>query len=164
MKFDGAVTSTVGLKRARRTISVVGDLGVGVVVREDDAVLEAERDGFLEEIQVGNRGGRVVRIVEPEQLGSARYFVGNRAQVRSEAVLFSEFEKVWLTAVEQASRGVDRVARVGNQNHVARIDNRSREVSDPFLRSDQRADLGLWIEVDAEPAPIPVCGALPIRG
>ena len=42
MELDRAFARAVELEHARRAIAVVGDFGVGDIVRQDDVVLEAE--------------------------------------------------------------------------------------------------------------------------
>ena len=127
-------------------------------MREDNVVLEAEFDRVLEEREVNGRGGRIVGIVQPQHLCAPRHFGGNRGEVGHESVFFSQRQKIRLAAVENASRVIDRVARIGNQHDVAWIDDRGREIRDAFLGADQRAHFALSVEADAEAAPVPLRG------
>lgn len=54
---------------------------------------------------------------------------------------------------------VDRVAGVRDEDDIAWIDDRSREISDSFLRADERADLAPGIEALPEAALKPLCGS-----
>src|SRR5207249_6149914 len=66
---------------------------------------------FLQEGALGGRRSRIVRIIEPHQLGPASDLGRNRGQVRQKSVLLAEPHEVRLAAVEHASRVLDRVAR-----------------------------------------------------
>ena len=55
-------------------------------------------------------------------------------------------------ARHQEAEGVDRVARVGHQHHVARRRDRLRHVGEAFLGAERGDDLGLGIELHAEAA------------
>ena len=57
---------------------------------------------------------------------------------------------------EPRRHAVHRVAGVGDQRLVPGIEVRERDVPDALLRADQRDHLGLGIELDAEPPPVPV--------
>src|SRR5207248_6513423 len=68
MELESHLTRARRLQKAGRAISVERYLRIGCVVAEDDLVLAAELHGALEESEIRNRRGRVVRIVEPHQL------------------------------------------------------------------------------------------------
>ena len=61
VELDGALLGPLGLEDRRRLEAVEAELGVGVVVDDDDVVLAGEVDELLEEVEVDARGGRVVR-------------------------------------------------------------------------------------------------------
>ena len=131
-------------------------------MRKDDVVFEAEVDRAVEERGIDGRRGRIVRIVEPQQTGAARDFVGNRRKVRNEPIFFLERKEIRLAAVENASRIIDRIARVRNQHDIARIDHGGGEVGDSFLRTDECADLARGVEAMAEAALEPSGGSAAI--
>ena len=58
---------------------------------------------------------------------------------------------------------VDRVARLGHQHLVARVDERPRQVGDPLLGADQGQDLGVRVQLDPEAAPVEVGDRAPER-
>src|SRR6266545_1822873 len=58
---------------------VVGDLGIGVVMGQQQVVVGGEADSLLELVESGDRGGRVGRVVEPEKLGPVRHLAVDAA-------------------------------------------------------------------------------------
>ncbi len=53
------------------------------------------------------------------------------------------------------------IARVGNQRHVAGVDEAQRHVGDPFLRPDERQHLFVGVERQAEALLVPRGDRLP---
>ena len=79
MELDADLAGAVGLEEADRPVAVEGDLAVGAVVADGDVMLAGEGDRLLEEVEVGDGAGRVVGVVQPEQLGRvARPRAGRR--------------------------------------------------------------------------------------
>ena len=60
-------------------------------------------------------------------------------------------------ARHQKSEGVDRIARIWTEDHVARRGDRLRDIGETLLRAQRRDDLGLRIELHAE-APVVIGG------
>jgi hypothetical protein len=58
---------------------------------------------------------------------------------------------------------VHRVAGLGHQHLVARVDERPRQVGDPFLGADQGQDLGVRVELDPEAPAVEVRDRAPER-
>jgi len=118
-------------------------------VADDDLVTRGEADRLLEERARGDRRRGVVRIVEPQELRAPRDLVGDGAQVGEEAVLATQRHAVRDAAVEVRPDVIDRVARVGHQHDVARIDEGDRHVGDALLRADERDHLRGRVEPNA---------------
>ena len=57
-------------------------------------------------------------------------------------------------AGHQKSEGVDRIARVGNEDDVAGRDDRLGDVGEAFLGAERRHDLPLGVELHPEPAAV----------
>ena len=57
------------LQEAGWTVAIEGDLGVRAVVHDDELVPSRQLDHLLKEIIRRNRPGRIVRVVEEEQVG-----------------------------------------------------------------------------------------------
>ena len=55
-------------------------------------------------------------------------------------------------ARHQEAEGMDRIARVGHEDDVARRGDRLRHVGEAFLRAERGDDLGVGIELHAEAA------------
>ena len=68
-----------------------------------------------------------------------------------------------LTAREPGPRGIDRVAGVGHEDDVARVDECERDVRRPFLGPDQGQDLGGRLQGHAEALGVPAGGRLAER-
>ena len=67
--------------------AVEGDLRVGMVVRDHDVVLPSPCDRSLQELQWRDRGRRVVRIAQPDELRSPRDVGRDIREVEQESVL-----------------------------------------------------------------------------
>src|SRR3546814_11426363 len=96
LELDRALLGPLGLEDRGRVPAVEAELGVGVVVDDDDLVLASEVDELLEEVEVDAGGGGVVgerahdharpgpRVLEgvadpPEELPVVVTVAGNRA-------------------------------------------------------------------------------------
>ncbi len=122
-------------------VAVEGDLGVGVVVHDEDLVGAGELDHALEEPLGHDRAGRVVGVVEVHQLGLARDVLVDRAEVGDEAELGLERHQHGLGACEPRAAGVDGVAGVGGERVVAGVEEGEVEVEDRLLGADRGDDL-----------------------
>ena len=119
---------------------------------DDDQVAPAgDVDCVLEEVELGRRAGRVVRVVEVEELR-----VGGALELGQEAVLLMQRQVVHLRAREDGARGVRRVAGVGSEADVARVERGERDVADAFLAAEHRDHLPVRVELDAEAVAIEV--------
>ncbi len=163
MELDADVARAVDLEERHRLLAVEVDLGVRGVVADDDLVTLGERDRLAEELARRGRRRRIVRVAEPHQLRGLRDAVGNRRQVGQERVLAPQRHAMDDAVAESRADRVDRITGVGAEHDVARIDERDRHVRDAFLRADQRDDLAIGVEADAESRCVPVRGGTPER-
>src|SRR5215204_6497825 len=138
------------LEETRRHVAVEADLGVGVVVDENQVVRPRELDGALEGPLRKDRARGVVRVVEVEQIGSPDHIVGNRLEIREELVLRRQRQIVDVGAREDRARRVRRVPGRRAQRHLARVKACHRDVPDRLLAPQRRHDLRRRIELDAE--------------
>jgi hypothetical protein len=120
-QFDGDVRRALDLEDARGAVAVEGVLAVGVVVDDEDVVPAGELDGALEEREVRRRGGRVVRVVQPEHAGQAARLVRDRVEVDQEVVLGQQRGLVRDGAREDVPDVVGRVARARGNGQVAGV-------------------------------------------
>ena len=139
-----------GVSRNERGGAFVIHLAVGEIARDDHVVLLRERDHAFVEAGRRQRGGRIVRVVDPHDLRAPRDVGRDRVQVDEEAVLAAQRKEVGLAAREPGQRRVHGIARVGAEHDVARVDEREREVRDRLLRSDHADDLFLRVERQVE--------------
>ena len=116
-------------------------------------MLAGELDDPLEEAVGDDRAGRVVRVVEEDQARAAQVLGGRsrRGRGRSRAPARSGSTHR-LGAGEQRPAGVDRIAGVGGERDVARIEEGEAEVVDALLGADRRDHLGLGVDLDPEAA------------
>ena len=94
-----------------------------------------------------DRAGRVVRVVDEQQLRARSRVVGvDRVEVGDEAELGHERHQHRGGAGEQRPAGVDRVAGVGGERDVVGVEEREVEVEDALLRADRRHHLAVGVE------------------
>ena len=84
MEFDRDLARARDLEDARRDVPVEGDLAVRVVVSDQDVVALAELDRALEVIARGDRRGRVVGVIEVDELGAPHDVLGNLLHLEQE--------------------------------------------------------------------------------
>ena len=117
-------------------------------------MLLRERDQILVEIEVCNVGGGVGGIADHQR---QRFWdrMDDRALHRLEELRRRlRRHRADHTARHQEAEGVDRIARVGAQHDVARRGDRLRHIGKAFLRAERGHDLGVRIELYAEPPPV----------
>ncbi len=139
-----------GLEERRRAVAVVGDLGVGVVVDDDDVVAPGEIDDPGEEVVLDDAARGVVRVVDEHQPGARGHVGRDRVEVGLEAELGQQRHRHRLRAGQERAGGVDRVAGIARQRDVARVQEGQVDVGDGLLGPHRRDDLGRRIEGHAE--------------
>src|SRR6266508_4145373 len=77
---------------------------------DDDIISVGEVDNPVEKIFVRHRSRRIVRIIDPKKLGLLGNLHGNRIEIGQELIVFSQRQKVVLTAVEVCTDMIDGVA------------------------------------------------------
>ena len=108
------------LEDARRPITVEGQVAVGVVVRQQDAVAAADGHRALEVLQRRDRGRRVVGIVDEHQLGPPEHRLRDLLEIEQEVVLRPQRRDVRLGAGQDGAAEIGLVARLGHDGDVAR--------------------------------------------
>ena len=140
------VPGALCLEDRRRLVAVVGDLGVGRVVADQDVVATRELHGFVEESERGDGGGRVVGVVEPQDFGAPRHVRRHGGQIGQPVVLSAQRQNEAFAACHQGADVVDRIARLRHEGDIARINERPRDVRDAVLAADGGEDFGFGIE------------------
>src|SRR5262245_16031951 len=148
------------LQDARRLVAVESQIGVRQIVDDQIAALARYRDGLLEELLLNADRRRVVREREYKELGllrtrviepAKRIYRGFRPTLG--ALADRQFDQ--FAARDGRGEGMDRVARVGNDYPVARLDQRHHQVREALFRADGRDRLGLGIDFDAVATRVP---------
>ena len=128
------------------------DLGISEIGQDEDLVLLRERDEVLVEIEARDIGGRIGGIAD-DQRDRLRDRMDDRALHRLEELRRRlRRHRADHAARHQEAEGMDRVARIGAQDDVARRGDRLRDIGKAFLRAERRDDLGVRIELHAEAA------------
>ena len=121
-------------------------------------MLVGQRREALEELERGDRAGRIVRVVDPNDRRSLPRLGGNAVEIRQEGVLLEQGQIVELGAGEERAALVDRVAGLGREDKplvALSVQHDLREVEDRLLAAVGRDHLGIGIELDAEAARAP---------
>ena len=156
MELDGDILGPVRLQDARRPVAVVGDLGIGVVVGQQEVVAPRERDRLIEELERRRRRGRVVGVVQEHQLRLLERIRGDGAQIGQEAAAGPQRHRVGNALGHDRRRAVHGVAGVRYDRHVAGVQQRPGQVREPFLGADQSENVGGGLEGHAEAPAVPV--------
>ena len=156
MEFHADIFRAVHFHKAGRPLAVVENFRVGRVVADDDLILLRELNHPLEVVLGHDDGRRIVRRVQPHQLGLPRHIFGDRVQIGQEPVGFRERHNVRDPAAEARADRIDRVAGAGDQHDIAGINECQMDVADAFLRTDQRQHFVGRVQRHVEPALVPI--------
>ena len=138
------------LEERGRAVAVVRDLGVGVVVHDDQLVTAGERDRPLEEVVLDDPAGGVVGVVEEHHPRAGGDVRRDGLQVGLEPQLRQEGHGDRLGARQQRPGGVDGVARIAGQGDVAGVEEGQVDVGHGLLGAQRGDDLRGGVEGDAE--------------
>ena len=105
--------------------------------------------------EVRDGAGRVVRVVQPQQLRAGGVGGGHLVEAWQPAVLLAQRERKRVAAREHRRDLVHGVAGRRADREIAGVDEAQRQVPDALLRADQRDHLGLRVERHAVAALIP---------
>ena len=162
MHLDANVASAGRLQKAGRDVFVVGDLAVGHVVNDDDAVLLGERHRPLEEGDVSDGRRGVAWVVDEEQLGLLRDVRWHRVEIGEEPSLLRQRQWVWCASRELHRHRVDGIAGVRHERDIAWVDEAEGDVADALLGADQGQDLLVGVEAQPEAALVPASDGLAV--
>ena len=131
---------------------------------EPDAELFAQGDQALEEGQVDALGGRVGGEVDDEDFGPRGHAGDGGFDLGEELGGGVNGEREDVCAGDDGAVDVDGVARIGDENGVAAIEDGEAEVGDAFFRADGDDGLGGGVEVDVVARTVPVTNGLTQAG
>ncbi len=149
-QLDGHVLGTRSLKQTDGLVAVEADLGVGVVVDEEQVVLLGERDSLVEVLRRGRCRGGVVGVAQEHHLGLGEHICRNVVEVGQEVVLLVHRHEVALATGEDAAGLIDGIAAAGNERVVAGIDECEEDVRDALFGADEGDDLVVGVDIDIE--------------
>ena len=121
MELDADFLGSLNCEEAHSLLAIVVDLGVRVVVTDDDVISFGEADHLGEEFLGGDRRGGIVGVADPQEGGPVGHGCGNRGEVGQKPVFLTQRHEVRITAAEEGADVVHRVAWVRDQHHVPRI-------------------------------------------
>ena len=110
-----------------------------------------QRHDLLEERPVDDRGRRVVRVVEDQDLGPGEQALADPRDVGEERLRVADVERDHVGRGQGDGVDVDREARRRDQRRVARPEQGQAHVAEPLLRADRGDDLVVGVEAHAEP-------------
>ena len=152
------------LQHRRRRIVVEIDFGVGEIGQDEDAVPLRERHQLLVEVEIGDVGRRVRRIADHDG-DRFRDRMDDRALQRGEECRRRlGRHRTDHAACHQEAERVDRIARIGHQDHVTRRSDGLRHVGEAFLGAERGDDLRFGVQLHAEPARVIGCLGTPQTG
>ena len=126
-QLNSSMATSLAPGRSRKLggdVAVEADLGVGVVVDDEQVVLLGERDRAIEVLVVGDGRGRVVGVAQEHHLGLGEHLGRGRLEVGEEAVLLGHRHPPGLAADHDAAGVVDGVADAGDERVLAGVDER----------------------------------------
>ena len=156
VELNAPVLGSGDLENRRRVVPVEADIGVGVVVDDDQIPLGRERDDLLEERGIDTDRRRVVRERDDEHPRLGPAVLPGPLQVGDELVPLGQGNLTDGSASEDGSPDMDRVGGCGNEAGIARLEQDPHEMGEALLGPDDVQHLGLRIEVDPEPSQIEV--------
>ncbi len=112
--------------------------------------MAAKIDHLAVEIEVDHLGRRIGREIQDQRLGRRHRLFDAAFQAVEEIVIRSDGDVMDVGPGDDEAVGVDRVARVGRQHHVARRGDRLGEIGQPLLRPQGDDVLGVGIDADVE--------------
>ena len=138
---------------------VEDDLGVGVVVDNDDVVLPGESNELFIEGPGRRHAHGVGRVGHHHHLGLPGQLRVDGVQVRQVAVLRPQLVIRDFRAAEHGTHFKDGVAGVGHQHHVAGVADGQADVGQPLLGAVDGHDL-ILLQLHAVAGAIPVLHGL----
>lgn len=98
MKLNADISGSVCLKKTDRFEAVVGYFAVRAVVTNSNVILLSKSHGLLEEGKIGDCGGWIVGVVEPEKPGAICYVFRYCREVRQKPIFLAQRQVVGFAA------------------------------------------------------------------
>src|SRR3989344_2205617 len=123
----------LSLQKAGCRPATTVDVRVGGIRTDDDVIDLGPSDQLIEIFQGGHSSGRITWGVDPADPSPFGNPLRNRIQINQEAVFSQEWHVVRLAVGQNRPLIVNWVGWVWADDRVATIDERQREVTNPFL-------------------------------
>ncbi len=108
IELDSHFHGSGNLQEGGGDVTVVGDVGVGKIMANEQVMTAREMNDALKESQICDATGRVVRIIQPEQFRSIQHSAWNRIKVRKVAVGLEERHVIRFAARKSCPNRVNR--------------------------------------------------------
>ena len=149
VKFDADVLCTRSFKETRIFIAVKAERSVCKVADDADVVFFSKSNRLLPKLARRNGTGRIIRIVEIDELGFFCNIFRNIVIIRQEVVFSLQRHRFKLDLTERNAWKVVRIAWIGQNNRVARIHQSPRQFDQPDFGTSENADFFFAVEFDA---------------
>ena len=141
MELDRHVARALDLENAWWHIAVVRELGVGIVIHQQDIQFLAASNYFLEVLCGSDRRGRVVWVVEIQDLRLLQHLARDLVQVDQKSVFRPQRIFVGRGFRQKSPAQIGVVARLRHDRIIALCHIGEGKVRDPLLRPNERDDL-----------------------
>ena len=148
-ELDADVLGALGRQEAGGLVAVEERLAVGEVVDDLELEVLGQVHDRLEEARIDRHGGRVVRIVQDQQLGLGVQVLADHRDGVEELLIVAQRDRDDVGAGQGHGVDVDREGRVGDDGRIARAQHRQAQVAEAFLGADGGEDFGVRVELDA---------------
>ena len=155
MEFNPHFLGSIRSQKAGRTIAIKSHLGVGCIMAHQDIIISCKFHDFSEKLQIGNRGCRIVRVVDEHDTSPGGDFVWNRIKVRQETVLTQKRHKIGFSAGKHSGNMINRIRRCRYQRHIARIDKGQWKMRDSLFAPNKRNHLRIRVQLNPESFLVP---------
>ena len=154
-QLDPHVLGPRHLQERWRAIAVEGEVGVGEVVDDHQAVLAGEGHHALEEGAVHAHGRGIVGEGQDEELGPGPRQLGRLLELGEEVDLRRHGDRAQVTVGDDHRVRVDRIGRVRHQHAVAGLEHGEGEVGQSLLGPDGGDGFGVGVQLDPVAVAVP---------
>ncbi len=149
-EFDADIGGTGRGQEARGLVAVEGDIGVGEVADDGEAIFAGEFYDFVEERLLDANGRRVVRVVYDDELRTRVEVLAGVGDVGEEFFAVADFEGDDVARGEGDGIDVDREVGGGDDGGIAGAHHRQAHVAEAFFGAEAGDNFFVGVEADAE--------------
>ena len=156
MKLHAHIGGALHLQKAGGPFPVVINFRIGRIMANNNLMFLRKLHHFFEKFLTRHHRGGIVGGVEKHHFGFLGYIFWNSLQIWQKSIFFPQWHHIGGPAGKTGRHWIHGIPRTGNQNNIARIDERHRNVANAFFGSNQRHDFGFGIKAYSKPTLIPV--------